>query len=268
MTMRLIPTKRGKKIIERLKKRNKFGKSRDIKLSKSKVEGELLASYKRMRPKIVPKGFQHPHGKPIVIFDENNTQIFRCLGKIPKKTLNKIVSRHPNATVLIDLDNGLYKQLPIKTFKKMTNIKFILFQRDYEFFGVDEFEPWSKSGEWYTPPEAISDTIYSINHLMKVLIIEEAFDKANEVFLSAKFYHLTGVDKMFKILYHNGDVEEIGYDDFINKYKLNVSMGLFEKKNKKKSVSKEKEKESKPSKKKKRSNKNGRKKSKPNRKKK
>jgi hypothetical protein len=230
MVARLVPTKRGKEMIKKLHKSKglrKFGTEKPEDLAQS-----LEHDFKKFLPKHPPQKFQHPQGSIFVIYDEGSNEIFRCQGTIPKKRLNKIASRHPEATILVDVGCGIFKQVAIKTFKKLIKIKYIQFQREYEFFGIDEFEPQSKSGDWFAP-DAVIDHVYSINQLLKLFIIEEAFDKANAVYLSARFYDLTGVEKVCKILYNSGQVEVVKYKKFLEDYSLNIEMGLFQPKKKK-----------------------------------
>src|SRR5690606_38236639 len=118
MVTRIVPNKRGKEIIRRLRK-DKSVKKISVKFEDGNASKEVLKAYKKHSPVPRPKRFQHPNGTTMVIYDENNTELYRFRGAIPKKRLAKIVSRYPRATILIDLGSGIYKQIPIKTFKKM-----------------------------------------------------------------------------------------------------------------------------------------------------
>jgi len=239
---RLIPTKKGREILRKLREHHKklLKKSpgkKQVSLGKKdhpKLEKFLKKQFKKNMPKVMPKSFQHHLGAAMVIYDETAKEIFRCVGEIPKNRLKKIIQKHPNASVLIDLGSGIYKQIPIKSFKRLIKIQFIVFEREYEFFGIDGYEPESKSGDWFVPESQV-DYIYSINQLLKLFIIEEAFDRANQLYVSARFYDLTGVEKTCKVLYKNGKVGKFKYKKFLEEYKLNLVMGIFEKKKNNKS---------------------------------
>jgi hypothetical protein len=232
--IKLVPTRLGRKILARIERsdienESVFSKKIRKKFDDSRLKHKLKEAYEKSKPgnKHLPNTFQHPKASSIVIYDENSKEIYKANGKIRKKVLIKICSKHPKAKVLVDLGNGLYKKIPIKSFKKLIKIKFMQFERDYEFFGLDEFSRESMNGIWVTPPEAVTDNIHSINQMLRVFVIEESFDKANDVYLSARFYHLTGVDKVCKILYYSGAVEEVKYVDFLKKYNLDITMDFF-----------------------------------------
>lgn len=264
MVVRLVPTKKGRDMLKRLKaemearkatqpkkeqkkqvahtvkeqtvekahtpvKEQKVVRPSDkmAKSTKEQLEKELNKAYKRNMPDKLPEDYQHPKGSTMVIYDEHANEIFRTIGSIPKKRLNRLASRHPQAQVLVDVGRGIFKMIPIKTFKKLTKIKFVLFQREYEFFGIDDDERFSKSGDWFTP-NAVIDYVYSINQLLRLFIIEEAFDRANAVYLSARFYDLTGSEKVCKILYNSGRVEEVEFGDFLKRYDLSSNGKLFQ----------------------------------------
>jgi hypothetical protein len=227
MTIKLVANKTGRKMIERASGTSYNPSAKPVtkieKKRKLSLEEELIKAYEDNKPRNLPEDYQHPKGKTFVIYDETATEIFRCVGSIPAKKLKKLNSRYPKAVVMVDLGKNLFQMVPLKTFKKLTKIKFISFEREYEFFGLDEDERFSKAGEWFTP-NAIIDSIYSINQLLKMFVIEEAFDRANSVYLSARFYDLTGCTKVCKIMYRSGRVEEMKYHDFVEKYMLNLSL--------------------------------------------
>lgn len=227
MTIKLVANKTGRKMIERTSGRsyNPSAKpaTKVAKKHKLSLEEELNKAYEDNKPRTLPEDYQHPKGKTFVIYDETATEIFRCVGTIPAKKLKKINSRYPKAVVMVDLGQNLFQMVPLKMFKKLTKIKFIIFERDYEFFGVDDDEQFSKAGEWFTP-NAIIDYVYSINQLLKMFVIEEAFDRANAVYLSARFYDLTDCTKTCKIMYRSGRVEQMKYTDFVETYMLNLSL--------------------------------------------
>jgi len=232
MKYKIIPKKLGKKLIKMLKdsKSKKSKKIDDIKIEKKdnrqSLFDKLMKDYKKYKPSIKSEKFQSPNANTFIIYDENSNEIYRHRGTIPKKKLNKIASRYSDATVMVDLGRGLYKRISISVFKKLTQIKYIQFERDYEFLTPDGYEP--DGFNWYVPPVVI-DHIYSINQLLKVLLLEDAFDKANDVYLSAKFYLLSGIDKKCKILFKNKQTRKLKYKKFLKEFELEEKEKLLEK---------------------------------------
>lgn len=227
-TVQLVPNIFGERILENIM-RNTPGKSS---LPSKKLEAELLEAYQANLPKKknLPKKFQHPASETYIIYDDRNDgikELFRFKGKIKRRKINKIISKYPKAFVLVDLGNGLSKRIPIKTFKKLLKIKFIIFERDYEFCLPDEFEHESMNVIWESLPDKLKDYIYSINELLYTLTIENAYNKAIENFMMVKFYLLVGEEKIMKILYHDGKVERINLKDFLEKYKLDTNINFL-----------------------------------------
>jgi hypothetical protein len=234
MTTLIIPKKKARRMINKMIKNKLLGylNKKKNKIENEKVESEVKRAYKKYTPKLPSKRFQHSSGTSITIFNEKSEAIYRHLGAMPKKKVNKIASRHPKATVMIDLGQGLFKQISIKTFKKLTKIKYVLFERSYEFFGIDGYEPESKSGDWFAP-EAVIDHVYSMNQLIKLFVFEEAFDRANKVYLSGRFYDLTGAEKVCKVLYDSNRVVSMSLKKFLETYGLVIDTQGFTPKKKK-----------------------------------
>jgi len=226
--IKLIPTVFGRKILTNIA-RNTVGGY----LPGKKLEVELLEAYQQHLPdkKNRPKKFQHPSSDTFIIYsdiDENGSkELYRFKGKIKRRKLNKIISKYPKAFVLVDLGNGLSKRIPVKIFKKLIKIKFIIFERDYEFCLPDEFENESMNVIWETLPDKLKDYIYSVNELLYTLTIENAYTKAIENFMMVKFYLLVGEEKVLKILYHDGKCEEIRLQDFLKKFKIDTSVNFL-----------------------------------------
>jgi len=227
--VRLIPTVFGEQILRNIDA-NSVG---TVSIPSKKLGVELMEEYKRNLPskKNLPKKFQHPASDTYIIYsdidDENSKELYRFKGKIKRRKLNKIISKYPKAFVLVDLGNGLYKKIPIKTFKKLTKIKFIIFERDYEFCLPDEFEHESMNAIWETLPDKLKDYIYSVNELLYVLTLENAYNKAIENFMMVKFYLLVGEEKVLKILYHDDTCEKITLENFMDKYKIDINVNFL-----------------------------------------
>ena len=216
MRVRIIPTELGRQMIAYLKYMND-----DNKMPPSDLKLEVMQAFTTHKPNKMPNDFQHRKADALVIYDDKNTEVYRKIGNIPKKILNKLASRHPKATVMTSLGNGLFKSIPIKQYKKLVKIKFILFERSFEFLSHEFPDELLVLDEWFDM-ESIFEYIYSINHLLMLLTTEEAFDKANQIFLTAKFFRLTSIEKTYKILYRNDSIKEFTYEEFLDKYKLKI----------------------------------------------
>lgn len=198
------------------------------KQAEKRFKRALENAYEENKPsgKHLPDKFQYPKSISIIVRDEKSKEIKRVKGTIRKKLLNKLCARHPNATVLVDLGNGVFKSIPIKTFKKLCKIKFILFERDYEFCSIDDNDD-SFDANWYHLPGPLQDHIYSINQMLRVFISEEAFDTAISAYLMAKFYTYTGVEKTCHIMYRGGKIESVNYDTLLRSFNLDFEMNFF-----------------------------------------
>jgi hypothetical protein len=219
------------------------GSGKSVTLPSDGLEYELLKAYVANFPKKkegnLPKKFQHAGSDTFVIHAETNenkpvrtlgpqdpNEVYRFFGRIKRKKLNQIITKHPYAKVLVDLGNGLNKRVPIRIFKKLLQIKFIIFERDYEFCSPDEHESESMNVVWEAPPEIIKEYIYSINQLLYVLTVESSYDKAVENFLLSKFFLLVGQEKTLKIMYQNGKCEKMKLDAFLTEYGINVDVNF------------------------------------------
>jgi hypothetical protein len=229
--IKIVPNYIGLQILE-----NIAHKSIDnVFFPSGKLKCELLEAYHEHLPdkKKLPQKFQHPAADTFVIYRQINNdfhgsrEIYRFKGRIRRKKLNKIITKFPNASVLVDLGNGLTKMIPIKIFKQLIQIKFIIFERDYEFCMPDEYEHESMNAIWGSLPGRLKDYIYSINQLIYTLTIENSYNKAIENFMLAKFYLLVGEEKNLKILYHDGKPEKIKLEDFLDKYNINTSVDFL-----------------------------------------
>lgn len=194
---------------------------KEARLPSLSLNDRLHEEYKKNKPgrKNKPDDFQHPKGCTIVIFGHRDIELMRFVGKISKKKVNKLASRYPDAVVQVDLGNGLSKTIPIKTFKKLIKIKFVILDRDFEFCSPDEFGD-SMSADWLSLPDKVSDHIYSVNQLIHVLVMEAAYHKAMEHLTYAKFYLLIDQENTMSILYHSGKTESMSMEDFVDKYDL------------------------------------------------
>jgi len=231
--IKLIPNHFGIKMLENVAR----GGGKSVRLPSDDLEFELLKAYVAHFPKKkegrLPKKFQHPGSDTYIVHTESDdekliggtgNEVYRFYGRIKTKKLNQIISKHPHAKVLVDLGNGLNKRIPIRIFKKLLQIKFIIFERDYEFCMPDEHESESMNAIWETLPEPLKDYVYSINQLLYVLTIENAYNRAVENFMLAKFYLLVGQEKTLKIMYHDGKCEKMKLDDFLEKYGINTDV--------------------------------------------
>lgn len=184
---------------------------------------ELNDAYTANIPSKICEKFQHPKTSKIRVYDKSK-MIYCFNGKIYKKKLRKLCARHPKATVMIDLGNGLFKSIGIKTFKKLIKIKFMLFETTYELCGVDDNDEDMICPSWWAPSTKLTEKIYSINHLLQVFTLEESHDKSVQKFLSSGLFTLSSSDRVCKILYKTGGVKVMEYKDFLKKYGLDMKI--------------------------------------------
>jgi len=219
MIYRIVPTDTGKRLIKSLKE-SKIPKPKKVK--KIKDTRNLLSIYKYV------KKHNKPDVKSIIIYD-NDKEIFRFDGSIPKKKLNKITSRYKNATVMIELAADLYKKIPLSLYKKLSKIRFMQFTRSYELLSPEGTDTSQYS--WYDIP-TMTEYVLSIAQLLKLITFETEFDRTNEIFISAKFYILSVSNKECEILYTNGQIRKIKYSKFLKLYDLKTKNKPIKYKNK------------------------------------
>lgn len=222
MGIKLVPTRIGERIIEHIKSDASTGMEHlDASTSKKRLQQELITEYGIHKPSNKPDRFQHPKSMTIVIYDEKNDEVYRKNGRISKKMLNKLASRYPKATVLTSIWNGLFRTIPIKQYKKLCKIKFVLFERSLEFLSHEFPDDLAIFEEWFEL-ESLFEYIYSVNHLLMIISMEDAFEKALQIFTSAKFFRMSNIEKIFKILYRNGRATKMTFEEFIDEYKLDA----------------------------------------------
>lgn len=193
-------------------------KPKKIKKLKFKKGSWKYFFYKKIRKLAIPrivKNFHHANGNNIIIYKtKDDPNVVLSSTRLDKKLLKKLISKYPDAYVLVDCIDSTYYKVSLETYKKLYNVSKIIISNKFKIL----YDGCHIADTLYEN----ETVIYSINQLLQY--IHNEFIRINGVYdlqMKIGWYDWYMMKYKIMVMYEDGNVDyykgETGFSEFCRK---------------------------------------------------